>query len=219
MKRFAAAAVVVLTVAAVLNGVAFGHSRPIRFDPAPGAVLASAPAQVTGWFTQPLRRDENWTFLRVTNEQGARVDTGALVLSGDRKQMTVNLNANLPAGRYTVSWRGWDDNDGAIYGDCYAFFIGQASADAAVGTNTRLDGGGACQRIDVSARDGTPVAGGTPQATVAAGDGHNDEMGAPMDSSAGESDDGGVPLWSLVAGVIGGLVVGGVGGRLLGGRA
>jgi methionine-rich copper-binding protein CopC len=197
--------------------LASAHSRPIRFDPAPGTILNAAPAQVMGWFTQPLRRDPNWNFLQVTDAQGARVDTGEAVLSADRKQMTVSLRPGLGEGRYLVTWRTWDDNDGRIFGDCYAFFIGQAAADASISGNTRLDGGGTCGRIDISGTNGTPVAGGTPQATATPED-HADEgptsSETPEESSSDDSD--GVPAWALAAGVIGGIVVGGVGGRVFG---
>jgi methionine-rich copper-binding protein CopC len=207
------AAVVVLTAQTV-----FAHSRPIRFDPPAGAVLASAPAKIDGWFTQPLRRDPNWNFLKVTNEQGTVVSTGEPILSADRKQMSVQLQSALPPGRYLVTWRTWDDNDGRIFGDCYAFFVGQAAADAAVSANTRLDGGNTCQRIDISGTDGTPVAGGTPQATAVPGnDGHEDE-GGPAESSD-DDDSGGVAVWVLMLGVAGGVAVGLVGGRMIGGKS
>ena len=219
MKRLLAAAGLALLSAVLLAGVALGHSRPIRFDPAPGAVLSAAPSQVTGWFTQPLRRDATWNFIQVTNEQGSRIDTGDIVLSADRKQMSVNLSPNLPLGRYLVTWRSWDDNDGAIFGDCYAFFVGQAAADAAIAANARLDGGGMCQRIDVSAREGTPVAGGTPQATATTG-GHEDAGGeVAQQGQTDASNDDGVPVWTVILGAAGGLVIGGIGGRLIGGRS
>ena len=113
------------------------HSRPIRFDPAPGAVLTAAPAQVTGWFTSDLRRDPNWNFLRVLGPGGQRVDTGEPILSADRLSMTVNLQPGLGPGRYLVTWRTWDDADGEIFGDCFTFFVGQEAADTAARRHRR----------------------------------------------------------------------------------
>jgi methionine-rich copper-binding protein CopC len=205
-------------LAAILTAqIASAHSRPVRFDPAPGSVLTAAPSKVDGWFTAELRRDPNWNFIRVTDAQGNRVDTGEPVLSSDRRQMSVSLRSGVLEGRYLVTWRSWDDADGAIFGDCYTFFVGQQAADAAVNDKTRLDGGRDCQRIDVSAREGTPVAGGTPQAqaTAPAGDAHGDEVAAG-EPEAEEGD--GIPLWGLVLGVVAGAVVGGLGGRFLGSR-
>lgn len=192
---------------------ASAHSRPVRFDPAPGAILETAPASVTGWFTAELRRDPNWTFIHVTDAQGNRVDTGDATLSADRLQMRVDLRPGLPPGRYLVTWRTFDDADGTIFGDCYVFFVGREAADAAIAAKARLDGGRDCQRIDVSAREGTPVAGGTPQATAPAGGEHADE--AEPDSQPADGGDEGVPVWGLVAGVVVGLVLGGIGGGLV----
>jgi methionine-rich copper-binding protein CopC len=193
------------------------HSRPIRLDPPPGAVLESAPSQVTGWFTADLRRDPNWNFIHVTDAEGNRVDTGEAELSANRRQMIVQLRAGLGAGRYVVTWRTWDEADAAIFGDCYTFFVGQAAADQAIAENFRLDGGRNCERIDVSSRNGTPVPGQTPTAvaTEAAGGESHTEGEEPEEAA---SDDGGgdVPAWSLVAGVLGGLAVGAVGARVVG---
>ncbi|HXH22914.1 MAG TPA: copper resistance protein CopC [Dehalococcoidia bacterium] len=216
MRKIGAAALAaaIAVIAIVLGfGVAGAHSRPVRLEPAPGAVLQSAPAQVQGWFTADLRRDPNWTFIRVTDAQGNRVDTGETVLSANRRQMTATLRSGLGPGRYLVTWRTWDEVDGAIFGDCYYFFVGQAAADQALAENLRLDGGRACERIDVSARGGTPVPGLTPTvaATAAAADGHDE----PAEDD-GEDGDGGVPVWGLALGIAGGVVVGAVGARVLG---
>jgi methionine-rich copper-binding protein CopC len=220
-RKFAlAAGVALVAVIAVISAqIAFAHTRPIRFDPAPGEVLLSAPSKVDSWFTNPLRRDPNWNFLRVTNAQGQRVDVGEPILSSDRRQMTVNLQPGLPEGRYTVNWYGWDDLDGHILGDCYTFYVGQAAADAGFNDKTRLDGGGTCSRIDVSAPNGTPVPtqtpvpGQTPTATA----GHTDVEGGEEEHEDGDSG-GGIPVWGLIIGVAAGVVVGGIGGRLVGPR-
>src|SRR5215207_9231222 len=118
--RVAFATAVLAGVATVIAfGVASAHSRPVRFDPPASAVLTTSPAKVDIWLTNELRRDPNWTFVHVTDAAGARVDTGAdITLSADRRQMTIDLKPNLPPGRYLVNWRGWDDTDQAIYGDC-----------------------------------------------------------------------------------------------------
>jgi methionine-rich copper-binding protein CopC len=194
------------------SSVVFAHSRPIRFDPAPGAVLQSAPAQITGWFNADLRRDPNWNFIKVTDDKGTQVDTGDVQLSTDRRQMSVALKPGLGPGRYLVTWRTFDDGDGAIFGDCYAFFVGQAAADASLAANTRLDGGGACQRIDVSARNGTPVPGVTPTVAAAPGDAGDDHEAATGGDNGGGSD---VPIWGLVVGIAGGLAAGAVGTKMI----
>jgi methionine-rich copper-binding protein CopC len=193
---------------AVSTQLASAHSRPIRFDPAPGAVLSAAPGQVTGWFTSDIRRDPNWSFLRVSGPDGQRVDTGETALSSDRRQMSATLRPGLGPGRYIATWRTFDDEDGEIFGDCFIFFVGQAAADAAVSENVRLDGGSACERIEVGTERGTPVPGQTPSPEAEDG----------RAGGEGEGNDGGLPAWSLILGVAGGIVVGLVGGRLIGAR-
>ena len=98
--------------------------------------------------------------------------------------------------------------DGEIFGDCYVFYIGQQAADQAVTDKFRLDAGSSCQRIEVSAKTGTPVPGATP---AAAGEDHDADEGG---SGSGD-DSGGIPIWGLIAGIGVGMAVGLVGGRVL----
>jgi methionine-rich copper-binding protein CopC len=205
--RLAVATGIALAGILVFAVGAFAHSRPVRFDPAPGAVLQAAPSKVDGWFTAAIRRDPNWSFIKVTDSQGNHVETGDVTLSSDRLAMSVSLKPGLTAGRYLVTWRTWDDGDGAIFGDCFAFFVGQAAADQATSAKTRLDGGGSCERIDVSAKNGTPVPGSTPATTSA--DSGDEDMPSSADSGGSK-----VPWWTLVVGIGGGLLVGAIGGRL-----
>ncbi len=51
----------------ILAGSVAAHSRPVRFDPAPGAVLDAAPAAITGWFTSDIRRAEE-SFIEVLDQ-------------------------------------------------------------------------------------------------------------------------------------------------------
>ena len=217
LRKLANAAVVALLVL-VAGGVAapqvFAHSRPLRFDPAPGAVLQSAPASVTGHFSSDIRRDLNWSFMQVQDAQGQRVDTGETALAPHRLQMTATLKSGLGPGAYLVTWRTWDDGDAEIFGDCFVFYVGQAAADAGVTAKARLDGGSKCQRIELSAKDGTP----TPQkvaavATQIAG-------GSAGDDHAHEESSGtGTLILGLIIGIMGGTTLGLLGGRLVTKRA
>ena len=195
------------------------HNHPVLFDPAPAAVLEEAPAEVTAWFAGPVRRDSNWTYLRVFDADGNRVDTDEVTISEDRRQMSVGLQPDLPPGGYMVTWRNWDDEDGFILGDCYKFYVGQEAADAALADGVRLFGGAACEGIGVSAREGTPTPAQltpTPPPDPDAPAGGTGATSSPDDDN--DDGDGGVPIWSLAAGVIAGAVVGGAGVRLLGPR-
>jgi methionine-rich copper-binding protein CopC len=204
------AALLVLVASGVAATQVFAHSRPLRFEPAPGAIVAAAPVSVTGFFTSDIRRDPNWSFIHVEDAQGQRVDTGDSALSTDRLQMTATLKPGLAPGAYLVTWRTWDDADSEIFGDCYVFYVGQAAADAGISGKTRLDGGSKCQRIEVAAKAGTPTPAQlskalTPVAEAThAEDAHSDSGGS------------GKLIIGLVIGVIGGAALGILGGRLVG---
>ena len=126
-----------------LAGVAQAHSRPVRFDPAPGAVVEAAPPSVTGWFTSDIRRAEE-SFIQVLDHDGANVAAGDIQLSEDRRQMSVALRPGVAEGRYIVYWSTFDDADGEVFGGCYAFFVGQAAADDAVANGEALDAAADC---------------------------------------------------------------------------
>ncbi len=127
--------------------------------------------------------------------------------------MSVPLKSGLGPGMYVVNWRTWDDGDGEIFGDCYTFFVGQAAADTAYAAKTRLDGGGTCARIEVSAKTGTPVPGATPAAAAASASDDDEGTSASSKSSGGR---GGIPIWGLALGVVAGVVVGGAGVKFIG---
>jgi methionine-rich copper-binding protein CopC len=189
-----------LLAGGVLAPPAQAHSRPVRFDPAPGAIVTPALGTVQGWFSSDIRRADS-SFLHVLDAQGQRIDRGGeTVLSADRRQMSVALPSSLAEGRYIVHWSALDDEDGHALAGCYVFFVGQAGADASVRGGEPLDGGSRCPATDEAA---------TPKP------GENDEAA----SSESDSGGGGVPVWTVVLGAIVGVVVGGVGGRLLAGRS
>ena len=135
----------VLAALAALASVSLvdAHSRPVRFDPAPGAVLTAAPDEVTGWFTSDIRRADE-SFMKVLDGDGAEVQTGAVELSSDRRQMSTALQSSLGNGRYVVYWSTFDDADGEVFGGCHVFYVGQDAADAAVENGQALDGGADC---------------------------------------------------------------------------
>src|SRR4051812_5608737 len=202
LRTAIAAALLVLVTGGVAATQVFAHSRPLRFDPAPGAVLQAAPASVTGYFSSDIRRDPNWSFIQVTDAQGQRVDTGETALGSDRLQMTATLKPGLAPGAYMVAWRTWDDGDAEIFGDCFVFYVGQAAADAAITSKTRLDGGSKCPRLEVAAKNGTP----TPSQLSAL---LTPTVGGSEDDHAhGDSDSGTSKLIiGLVIGVIGGAAL------------
>ena len=148
---------IALTLAAGLLALvaitaAFGHSEPVRFNPAPGQVLATAPQRVDGWFSQEMRRSSDETSLEVhpvmeNGMLGDPVSGDTIIDDSDRHHMSAELTGDLMPGQYVVSWSALSDEDEHADSGCYRFFIGQDAADAAVQAGARLDAAEECATL------------------------------------------------------------------------
>ena len=76
------------------------HATLDHAEPRVGNTVATAPHEVTLWFTQKL--EPAFSSITVTNAAGERVDSGKTRVSGS--QMSVTLRAG-GAGTYRVNWR------------------------------------------------------------------------------------------------------------------
>jgi len=83
-----------------VTGEATAHALLDRAEPRVGNTVATAPREVTLWFTQKL--EAAFSTVTVTNAAGQRVDTGKPRVSGN--QMSVSLRSG-GAGTYRVTWR------------------------------------------------------------------------------------------------------------------
>jgi copper resistance protein C len=81
------------------TGVAQAHAFLDHAEPRVGNKVASAPREVTLWFTQKL--EPGFSTVTVTNASGQRVDTGKARVSGN--QMSVSLRSG-GTGTYHVTW-------------------------------------------------------------------------------------------------------------------
>jgi len=81
-------------------GEAAAHALLDRAEPRVGNTVATAPSEVTLWFTQKL--EAAFSSMTVTDSAGQRVDTGKARVSGS--QMSVSLRGG-GAGIYRVNWR------------------------------------------------------------------------------------------------------------------
>jgi methionine-rich copper-binding protein CopC len=81
-------------------GEAAAHAFLDHAEPRVGNKVATAPREVTLWFTQKL--EPAFSTIIVTNPAGQRVDTGKARVSGN--QMSVSLRSG-GAGTYRVNWR------------------------------------------------------------------------------------------------------------------
>ena len=82
------------------TGEAAAHAFLDHAEPRVGNKVATAPHEVTLWFTQNL--EAAFSTITVTNPAGQRVDTGKPRVSGN--QMSVSLRSG-GAGTYHVTWR------------------------------------------------------------------------------------------------------------------
>jgi copper resistance protein C len=100
MRRLPFAAMVPLLLLLMTSG-ASAHASLDRAEPRVGNKVATAPREVTLWFTQKL--EPAFSSIAVTNSAGQRVDTGKTRVSGS--QMSISLRAGGGAGTYHVTWR------------------------------------------------------------------------------------------------------------------
>jgi copper transport protein len=116
---------------------ASAHAGLESSDPAPNAIVPTAPGSVTMTFTEPLER--TYSRAELYDHEGAPVD-GTNVVAGDSDDaMVLELPPDLPNGTYTVLWRTLSTADGHTAQNAFAFTIGSAEDLA---TAASLDDGG-----------------------------------------------------------------------------
>ncbi|MEA2919526.1 MAG: copper resistance protein [Bradyrhizobium sp.] len=99
MQRTSLAGLIPLLLA-LATGEAAAHAFLDHAEPRVGNKVATAPREVTLWFTQKL--EPAFSTITVTNSAGQRVDTGKTRVSGS--QMSVPLRPG-GTGTYHVTWR------------------------------------------------------------------------------------------------------------------
>jgi copper transport protein len=103
---------------------AWAHANLLSSNPAAGATLQAAPAQVVMNFTE--EPDLTLSFAHVLNTAGAEVESGPVQAGANPKQLVIPLPANLANGSYTVTWRTTSAEDGHTTAGAFAFGVGQA---------------------------------------------------------------------------------------------
>ena len=97
MKRIIA--IIILLAAPV---AAYAHAMLDHADPRVGSTVATAPKELTLWFTEKL--EPAFSTAEVRNAQGVVQSGKAQVDAGDRTELRVPLKTLSP-GTYTVNWR------------------------------------------------------------------------------------------------------------------
>ncbi|MCX5297318.1 copper resistance protein CopC [Streptomyces sp. NBC_00193] len=119
---------------------ASAHAALTASDPSDGAVVATAPAQITLSFSEGVAM--NGDSIRVLDPQGKRVDTGELrdLCSGSIIRYGTTLRPGQPDGTYTVAWQAISADSHPVSG-AFTFSIG-APSETAVSLPSRTAGDG-----------------------------------------------------------------------------
>uniref|UniRef100_A0AAU2JQQ4 Protein YobA n=1 Tax=Streptomyces sp. NBC_00049 TaxID=2903617 RepID=A0AAU2JQQ4_9ACTN len=140
LPRFALVLAALLATLFATAAPASAHAALTASDPADGAVVATAPAQVTLSFSEQVAMGDD--SIRVLDPQGRRVDTGELrdMCSGNTIRYGTALHTGLPQGTYTVAWQAVSADSHPISG-AFTFSIGAPSATS-VALPAQQAGGG-----------------------------------------------------------------------------
>jgi copper transport protein len=110
--------------AATARAGRMAHAAVVSTYPADGSVLASAPAEVTVTFDEPVVMTP--ASLAVYTPNGNRADTGTTTL-GAPYEIQVSLLGGLGPGTYTAAWHVVSDDTHPVSG-AFTFSIGAPSA-------------------------------------------------------------------------------------------
>ncbi|MFG2625263.1 copper resistance CopC/CopD family protein [Streptomyces sp. NPDC048473] len=146
-RPLAAAALLAALVGMVLGlllggaGPASAHAALTGSDPQDGAVVDTAPKEVTLTFSEQVAMGDD--SIRVLDPAGKRADTAAAprdLQSGSTVKYGVSLHTGLPDGTYTVAWQAVSADSHPVSG-AFTFSVG-APSKTTVALPTDQAGGG-----------------------------------------------------------------------------
>ena len=190
-------ATVALAAATLLGATsAFAHAEPSAVTPAPGAVLNTAPTQVTMDTVEEMSLVTGSNDLVVTGPSGVVSKNPATVDASNHSHISVQLKSDMPTGVYTVAWHTVSGDDGDAASGTWTFTYDPSKPASA--------GNAAPPTAAPEGADGSAAAEGSPAATAspaapAAGSGGAAGSGPSSLSRIGELGAG----FILVAGVLG----------------
>ena len=152
MRRAGAWGTAALLLGAILAlaapDVAFAHARLSSANPAPNAILTTAPTTITITFTESL--DQSGSDIIVYNQEGKQVSIGkGKVDTSDAKKMTVQMHGVDSEG-YSVVWRSKSLVDGDPFTGAYGFTVSKDATPSPGNTGGGSSGG-------ASSGGGTPL--------------------------------------------------------------
>ncbi|WP_405985528.1 copper resistance protein CopC [Streptomyces sp. NBC_00872] len=128
------------TVFTVLSGTASAHAALTGSSPEDGAVVASAPKDITLTFSEQIAMGDN--SIRVLDPGNKRADTGKIRDLSDTGSVRygVGLRTGLPDGTYTVAWQAVSADSHPVSG-AFTFSIGAPSETTATVPAEEAGGG------------------------------------------------------------------------------
>ncbi|WP_405664575.1 copper resistance protein CopC [Streptomyces sp. NBC_01166] len=145
-RPLAAAALLAMLISLLFGLVLAGaspasaHAALTGSDPQDGAVVATAPEEVTLTFSEQIAMDDD--SIRVLDPSGERADEGAPrdLTSGGAVRYAVQLHSGLPDGTYTVAWQAVSADSHPVSG-AFTFSVG-APSETTVALPSSGAGGG-----------------------------------------------------------------------------
>ncbi|WP_405630688.1 copper resistance CopC/CopD family protein [Streptomyces sp. NBC_01174] len=147
IRRPLAAVALLATLISLLFGLvlagaspASAHAALTGSDPQDGAVVATAPEEVTLTFSEQIAMGDD--SIRVLDPTGKRADDGAPrdLTSGGAVRYGVQLHSGLPDGTYTVAWQAVSADSHPVSG-AFTFSVG-APSETTVALPSNEAGGG-----------------------------------------------------------------------------
>lgn len=128
------------TVLTVLSGTASAHAALTGSTPEDGAVVATAPKDITLTFSEQIALSDN--SIRVLDPDNKRVDAQKVrnLSDGSTVRYAVDLRSGLPDGTYTVAWQAVSADSHPISG-AFTFSVGAPSKTAAAVSDEKAGGG------------------------------------------------------------------------------
>ncbi|MFJ7997107.1 copper resistance CopC/CopD family protein [Streptomyces sp. NPDC096310] len=128
------------TVLTVLSGTASAHAALTGSTPEDGAVVATAPQDITLTFSEQIAMGDD--SIRVLDPDNKRADTAKIrdLGTGSTVKYGVALKAGLPDGTYTVAWRAVSADSHPVSG-AFTFSIGAPSRTTAIVPDEKVGGG------------------------------------------------------------------------------
>ncbi|KIF75447.1 membrane protein [Streptomyces sp. 150FB] len=124
----------------VLSGTASAHAALTGSTPEDGAVVATAPKDITLTFSEQVALGDN--AIRVLDPANKRADTGKTrdLSSSGKARYGIGLHAGLPDGTYTVAWQAVSEDSHPVSG-AFTFSIGAPSKTTAALPDQNAGGG------------------------------------------------------------------------------